>query len=474
MISAIAHKELKIYVRSGVFLAVAAALTGLIVMSVILSVQRVTAFEHERVSAVAADRTIWDEQGVKNPHGAAHFARYAFRPTPTLAAFDPGVSDYAGMAIWMEAHYQNPAVFRRAEERGDTGWIASLSPAWILQTMAPLFIFLVLFGAIAGERENGTLRQNAALGVGPRALASGKLGGGALSLGIVIVPVLAGALFVAAGAGGAVTLEDNALRIAGLTLTYGVFLFAVGAIAIGVSALCRDRRSALIALVSFWAVSFVFTPRLASDIAASVHPEPDAGALTEALQKAARGLGADAEAMAALPSEAMAEYGVERIEDLPINFLGYRLQRAEEYAYDLFAEIYGQLGAVHDAQERILGVASVISPVIAVKRLSSGLAGVDRLHQQAFIDGAEEHRREIVEQLNRDFMINGADAVGAAYTADENLWRQIEDFDHGALSLRGVAGSYLSSALVLLAYLLGSIVFVRWAVARAQKRVNHS
>ena len=474
MISAIAHKELKIYLRSGVFLAVAAALIGLIVMSVILSVQRVTAFEHERASAVAADRSIWDEQGVKNPHGAAHFARYAFRPTPTLAAFDPGVSDYAGMALWMEAHYQNPAVFRRAEEQGDTGWIASLSPAWILQTMTPLFIFLVLFGAISGERESGTLRQNAALGVDSRALAGGKLGGAALSLGIVIVPVLAGALFVAAGAGGTVTLEDNALRIAGLTLTYGVFLFAVGAIALGVSALCRDRRSALIALVSIWAVGFVFTPRLAGDIAASAHPEPDAGALTAALQKAARGLGADEEAMAALPSEAMAEYGVERMEDLPINFLGYRLQRAEEYAYDLFAEVYRQLGAVHDAQERVLGAASVISPVIAVERLSSGLAGVDRLHQQAFIDNAEAHRRVIVEQLNRDFMIHGADASGAAYTADENLWRQIEDFDHEALSFRAVAGSYLSSALVLLAYLLGSIVFVRWAVARAQKRVIES
>ena len=109
-----------------------------------------------------------------------------------------------------------------------------------------------------------------------------------------------------------------------------------------------------------------------------------------------------------------------------------------------------------------------------MKRLSSGLAGVDRRHQQAFIDGAEAHRREIMAQLNDDFMINGADAVGAAYTADEKLWRQIEDFDHGALSFRAVAGSYLSSALVLLAYLLGSIVFVRWAVARAQKRVIQS
>ena len=474
MISAIARKELKIYWRSGVFLAVTAALTVLILMSVILSVQRVSAFERERMSAVAADRTVWNEQGVKNPHGAAHFARYAFRPTPTLAAFDPGVADYAGMAIWMEAHYQNPAVFRRAEEQGDTGWIASLSPAWILQTMTPLFIFLVLFGAIAGERESGTLRQNAALGVGPRAFAGGKLGGAALSLGIVVAPVLAGALLVAAGAGGAVSLEDNALRITGLMLVYGAFLLAVGAIAIGVSALCRDRRSALIALVSIWAVSFVFAPRLAGDMAASAHPEPDAGALTAALQTAARGLGADAAAMAALPADAMAEYGVERLEDLPINFLGYRLQRAEEYAYDLFARVYGQLGAVHDAQERILRAASVIAPVMAVKRLSSGLAGVDRRHQQAFIDGAEAHRRGIMAQLNGDFMINGADAVGAAYTADEKLWRQIEDFDHGSLSFRAVAGSYLSSALVLLAYLLGSIVFVRWAVARAQKRVIQS
>ena len=66
-------------------------------------------------------------------------------------------------------------------------------------------------------------------------------------------------------------------------------------------------------------------------------------------------------------------------------------------------------------------------------------------------------------------------AVCASCTADEKLWRhQIEDFDHEALSFRAVAGRYLFSALVLLAYLLGSIVFVRWAAARAQKRVIQS
>ena len=65
---------------------------------------------------------------------------------------------------------------------------------------------------------------------------------------------------------------------------------------------------------------------------------------------------------------------------------------------------------------------------IAMGSLSRGLAATDRIHQRAFAQDAEAHRREMIKLLNEDYMYN-ADGAGAAYTANEELWSQFEDFD---------------------------------------------
>ncbi len=469
MIGAVVGKELKTYLRSGVFICLAVALVALAAAAAALSAQRIAAFERERSAAEAVDRSVWDSQGERNPHAAAHFARYAFRPVPRLAAFDPGVTDHAGMALWMEAHYQNPAVFRRAEELGDAGRIAALSPAWILQYAAPLFIFLILFAAIAGEREAGTLRQMATTGLRPEAVFTGKLLGAIAGLAIILVPALALSMLLVSNAQAEPVLPDAGFRVAVLAFVYLAFAAAVGAFAVGVSAFFKERRSALIALVGVWAVSFMMVPRIAASIAAAAYPQPDASLLSKELAEAASAARGDEDYQDQIRQAILTEYGVATVGELPINYGGYTLQKSEEYAHPLFEAMYARLDALHDSQEAVLKVASLVSPAMAVQSLSAGLAGVDRIHQQAFTRAAEVHRRETVKILNDDLKLRGGGQQ--RYAADETLWRQIEDFSYAPPRYAAIASNYAFSAGVFAIYLVGSFVFAGWSVRRAQRRI---
>ncbi|MHA7871034.1 MAG: DUF3526 domain-containing protein [Hyphococcus sp.] len=470
MIIAIAQREIVSFLRSGFFLSIAAALFALLAAAAMLSVERVSTFERERAAAETVDREVWDSQGERNPHSAAHFARYAFKPIPSLVAFDPGVTDYAGIALWMEAHYQNPAVFRRAEDLGDAGRIANLSPSWVLQVIAPLFVFLVLFGAVAGERESGTLRHAAAMGVSPTALSSGKLLGAGVGLGVIILPALVVAIWIAGRAGGEAFLSDQFVRISGLIVSYTIYFVSIGAIAIGVSALLLEKRAALIALVALWAGGIILVPRIASDAASTVYAEPDAASVSRQLDEASSAFYQDDGYRATIETEILEAYGVETVEELPIEYGAYSLQRSEEHAHPLFEAIYERLDAIHQRQEGVLHAASIVSPVIALNTLSAGLSGADRVHQKVFAKGAETHRRKIIKQLNEDYMYNAGDA-GYGYTAGESFWREIEDFSYTPPRFLSLFSTYSFSAFVLLAYAVGGFVFAMWAVKRALKRI---
>ncbi|MEM6748149.1 MAG: DUF3526 domain-containing protein [Pseudomonadota bacterium] len=469
MIAALAQNEWRSLWRNGVFVGLAAGMLALSIGAASLSFQRIATFDRERAAAEAVDREVWDNQGERNPHSAAHFARYAFKPIPRLAGFDPGVTDYTGLALWMEAHHQNPAVFRRAEDLGDAGRFADLSPAWILQYAAPLFLFLILFGSVAGEREQGTLRQLAATGLPSRAVLLGKLSGAGLAALAIITPTLLLSLLVIS-TGGSATLSDIGVRTIGLVLAYALYLTAILGIAIGVSALAREKRTALIALVAVWAGAFVLLPRITAGLAVAIHPSPAASSMENQLGEASMAYYVDEELQESLKASLLAENGVDKVEELPFDYNGYTLQFSEEHAHPLFEAVYDRLDRTYQRQDGLLALASLASPVLAIDALSAGLAGTDRLHHDAFRWDAEAHRRTTVKALNDDMTYNSGNA-GYAHIANEDLWHQIEDFDHTPPPFSSIWARYWLNILVLMAYAVGGMVFAVFAMGRAQREV---
>lgn len=88
--------------------------------------------------------------------------------------FRPGVLNYEGVAIWLEAHKQNFATGRPADDMTPLARFGELSLGFVFQALVPLVLILMAYAAFARERETGTLRLLLATGMAPGQLFVGK------------------------------------------------------------------------------------------------------------------------------------------------------------------------------------------------------------------------------------------------------------------------------------------------------------
>lgn len=455
MIKAIVQKELALHFRDGRVLALLVILIGLGVAAAVSGWSKVQVMERDRLAAAAIDREIWDNQGEKNPHTAAHFSRYAFRPTSNLAVFDPGITDYVGKVVWLEAHYRDPAALRAVEDAVEIQRFAALSPAWILQSFAPVLAVLLVFASVAAERENGTLRHVMSAGVGARTVFWGK-GAAALLMLALLAPVVVIAVAMTSLAGDSAHLPGAPLRLSAMIAAYIAYIAAFTFAAIGVSARSRRTKTALLVLIGFWAMSAVVAPRLSSDVGELAHPSPNGPEFWAELEEESSSAfwGGSDEAVAlrnTVRDDLLAEYDVETIEELPINYDGYLLQASEEFANDVFDRKYDELWTTFERQAETARLFSLISPTIAVRNISSTLAGTDLFAHQHFTDAAELFRRDFVRILNED-MINNGGVDGYGYQTNETFWVQNPDFEYAPPGFAEVAARTWPDAAILLAW----------------------
>lgn len=460
MIKAIIWKELLQYRRDGRILAVLLITLALGFAAAFNGWSMVETQQRERQAAVTSDRTTWDNQGKKNPHSAAHFSRYAFQPTSSLSVFDPGLKDYMGSAIWLEAHYRDPATLRAVEDAVEIQRFARLTPAWILQVFAPLLAILLAFAGIAAERERGTLRQIMSSGVPPRQLFVGKAIA-ALCIIALLAPSVIAAVALAANTHDEVGLPGTGLRLTGIVIAYVLYIGAFTFAAIGISARVAKSKTALVVLVGFWAASVVFVPRLATDVGSALSPAPAAADFQARMSADASGAfwGGSEEAQArraAVEAEVLEQYGVDKIEDLPINYDGYLLQESEEFANGVFDRYYDELWGTYETQSDIVRLFSVISPTLALGNISSALAGSDLYAHRHFADRAELFRRDFVKLLNEE-MIQKGGQDGYGYMADNDFWQTNPDFTYRPPSLGAVMSNIWIDILVLLAWAIAAL-----------------
>jgi len=469
MIRAIARKELVQYWRDGRVVTVFGIVALLGLAATVTGWSAVSAMERERASAVAMDREIWDTQGLKNPHTAAHFSRYAFQPTFNLAVFDPGLTDYVGNAIWLEAHYRDPAALRPVEDAVEIQRIAQLNPAWVIQVFGPLLIFILLYGAVAAERESGTLRQLLAAGMRPVSLLLGKAVSAFSLTGLLVFGVLLGSAFLMS-AEGIERLPDTGLRTAALAALYLVYLAIFVFLALGVSALSSRSRTALAGLMGIWIVATILGPRIGPDVAGALAPAPSAPEFAARLDREGAdpfwGAGEEAvQRRQRVMDAALAEYGVETVEELPINYDGYLLQASEEFANGVFDTMYAELWGGYERQHAIARGFALVSPTIAAQNVSMALAGTGLHAYRHFADEAEEFRREFVLLLNQE-MIDHGGADGYAYVSGNDFWRQNPDFEYAAPGIGEAVRGVWADVIILLLWLAIAIAVAALGVRR--------
>lgn len=377
-----------------------------------------------REQASQAERQRWLEQGRKYPHSAAHYGVYVFKPLSALAAIDPGVERFVGTSVWLEAHKQNDFIHRPAADEGGSTRQFALSPALVLQVLAPLAIVFLGFGSFAREREQGLMGTLRLAGAPLSALAAARAGMLLLLSIVLVIPACLAVVAVQAGATSAAPFVDGPARAlllaAGTLLTLATWSLAV----VAVSALQGTLRGSLSTLLALWVATALVLPRLAAEWSQAAAPLPSAQAFREALD-ADLGEPHDPAEEARQKQALLAQYGVDDVNKLPVNWAGISLQRGEEHGDRIFDAHHGRL---FDSLRRQTDAASWVrwlSPTAALAVLSSAAAGSDTAHHLQFVRAAEGQRRLIQKTMNDAIT---ATPGGTRQDAGPELWQKVPTF----------------------------------------------
>jgi ABC-2 type transport system permease protein len=400
-------------------------------------------------AVAAAERARWVGQGEKDPHSAAHYSIFAFKPSSALAGLDPGSEPYVGQTVWLEAHHQNDMLYRPQQNASMLQRIGFASPTALATGFGPLIVFLLAFTLVAQDRERGTMRLALGAAVHPRAIVGAKaLAVWSSAAGLLVLPA-AVAMLLWLGMGGRLD-GDTVLRTLSWIGVMAAYLALLSAIGITVSLWMGNARLALAALFGLWILFALALPRVASGVVDATRPLPSSQAIRQQMADEAPAFWSD-EQNARNRAALLERYGVSRIEDIP-NPRMAELDLMERHSHEVFDRVLGNFyGKVAD-QDRLFSALGFLSPAIAAQASSASVAGSDFSHHRHFIDTAERYRRDLVNAMNADGMAHSAHGT-ERHTNDERLWSKIPDFSYRAPALGRLSSTALPAFAALLAWL---------------------
>ncbi len=455
MISILTKKELREVLRSGQFRIAGLIVILLTAIAVFISTGYYRSVQQQHYQAQNNERNVWESQDDKNPHNAAHYGTYAFKPKYPLSLIDQGVDKFVGISIFLEAHKRNEAQYMAAADQTGLARFGELTPDFILLFIIPLLVILIGHDAFTKERERGTINLIKSQGVSMRLLAFGKWLGVFIPIAIITVFVflLAGVLLSSLGDFG--QFSWNALLV--MMLIYLAYYAIFACISIIVSCLARNSGIALVGLLAFWIVSCLAVPKAATNIAETNYPYPTKQAFDEAValdkSKGLDGHDPWSEAAKQLEEETLKAYNVSTLEELPFNYDGFRMQKGEEHEAEIYFKHYRQLKEVHSAQTSVYRKLTVLSPYLPVRFLSMSLARTDYNTHWHFSDAAEKYRIQLQKALNDDFAQN-SQYGNWAYKADKSFWAEIPEFSYEPPSFNEVLGENQKNIAVLSGWLV--------------------
>ena len=413
-----------------------------------------------RQQVSAAERERWLDQGNKGPHAAAHYGIYVIKPQTPLAVLDPGLSAYQGNVLRLEAHKQNNTLFRQIEDRVAMQRFGQLSPAFIMQTLLPLFIILSGFHLIAAERESGTLKQLLASGVNPAGLFYAKM----LSLSGFVL------LFLCPVIGYLLWRDDSDLsRSLFFIGGYAVYMVIWSMITMITSAYSATARQALVILLMLWSTGCLLLPKLVMDDAVSRYPLQSSRVFDAKLETTVY-TPQRQQALTQFKQQTLDKYQVSTTEHLPFAWAGAQLQFGEDYANRLTLPLYQARNQQLDSQNQHYSHGGLLSPFIALQVLSMSAAATDFSHDLWFVDMAEQHRQQVQRILNSDLKFNGKDHDDDhGYQADHLLWQKIPHFNPHYPALSQVSSIHLEAMLSLVGWFVLLLSLCVLAIKRLTK-----
>ncbi len=443
-------------------------ISGIIVLlllgvSIWISNNKYKRSNEEFISAKIAERSVWENQGEKNPHSAAHYGTYVFKSKHPLSLLDQGVDKYTGTSIFLEAHKRNEAQYSNVADQTGLVRFGELSPDFILLFIIPLLIILSGYNSFTKEKEMGTMVLLRSQGVSFSKIILGKWMSIFFPICIIITSIFAIAGVLLFNIEGYAIFSWTSL---GVLLIVYLFYYAVFInIVLFVSQHVKKSGISLVILLGVWIVSCLAAPKAASNFAESKYPYPTRQEFASKIVKAKKeGLdGHDPWNKEAkrLEKEVLLEYGVDSLQQLPFNFDAYRMQKGEEHQAIVYKNHYAALKKQFEKQADTYALISIISPFLPTRFLSMGIARTDYHSHWDFADASENYRIASQKFLNDNFAKNSKFGDWD-YLANENTWKDLPKFEYQPLKLITVLKQQKFSMIALLVWgiLTATLLFI--------------
>ena len=470
MTNIIAKKEFAQTLRDKRFWLVAILVWSLLISASVVGYVNYRKIQAERNQASETANELWLTQGDKNPHSAAHYGSFAYRPKSPLSFFDFGTDSFTGMSVRLEAHKQSDALFSAAQESSSLIRFGELTTAFILQLLLPLLVIFLCFNAFTKEREEKTLHLLLSQGVSMKQIAWGKIEGFSWVVACLALPALALVLVLFALQSSTGFSTDWLIRAIILVAIYVAYLFVFVTLSVWVSAKANSSKSALLSLLVVWIFACVVVPKAVVNVASSSYPVPSSlnfrKAIKDDVAQGINGHDPKDERAKELKEKVFAEYGVESADELPINFDAVQMQEGEIYSAMVYQKHFTELQETYQSQNRVSEWLGVVNPFLAMRHLSMTLSGSDYVAHADFQKQAETYRFEMVELLN-NYMRDNSKTGDWYFTVNDEVWSQMPPFEYQEPALGGVLSrSALSIFAVLVWVALGSL-----AISKLDKSV---
>ncbi len=403
--------------------------------SVIVNSMAMRDAAHQLTHMQEASEARFVEQPDRHPHRMVHYGHYVFRAPSPLSMLEPGVDAYTGNTIFLEGHHQNSAMFAAQKQSSGLAQFSSLSPAFMLQLIAPLLLILVGYASITREREAGTLNIMLTQGVSKLQIVLGKLLA-LVSCGLLLLlPLLVASIWATA-------IGESAMISVSFVIGYCVYLMIWSALIVWVSAISQQGSASLVCLIAMWVIFCILVPRISSTTAAALEPSPGKlesdFAMLEEKHKLGDGHNTSDPAFAALKKKILAQYQVNDVAELPINYKGFLAQKAEKELVEVLNKYAEKRMLQARNQAHVARQFGWLSPTMAIRTFSMMLAGTNLENHHRFLREAEAVRFDFVQSLNKlqeqkvDYQIDAnkyrnAEANQAA-RVDASHWNMLDRF----------------------------------------------
>lgn len=466
----VAKDEWRYWLRSKLAMTVLAIGLLLTLSSVVVTAITMLELSHDRHELQSNAEQSFVDQPDRHPHRMVHYGHYAFRTPSPLSTLDPGIDAYTGNSIFLEGHRQNSAMF--ADQRQGTALtkLGSLTPAFIVQTLAPLLLILIGYSSISRERESQTLSYLLAQGTSGITLIAGK-GLALLSVvGLVIAPLAVSALFT-------VSAGESLLAVTSFVVGYALYLTVWVLLILLASSVFSKNSSSFTALAFVWILLCIVMPRVASTTASTAVPsagkiETDFAVKAE-LRKLGDGHNTNDPAFKQFKQSLLKKYNVNSIGELPVNFRGLVASESEAKQANVLNQFAEQRMQSELKQTQVSRYFGWVSPMVAIRSLSMIVVGTSIETHHRFLRETEQLRFDFVQGLNKihieeldykDDMNRNADATATkkARVSAQN-WQILQDFNFNVDSADVRAQRSVPAFLQLLLWivvLIGGIKFV--------------